>query len=379
MQTKIIALALLTTTAAPAAASVEYTVTNLGNLGRTNYNIAYAINNAGVITGVSSTADDRHAFVWNSGVISDVGIGGRTSSVGSSINNSNTVVGTGKDFNGHDHAFIQSGCCLTELGGFGEFSTFANSINDYGQIAGSAATSENIGHEHAVFSSGGVIRDLGTFGGGSSAAYGINNSAQIVGAAATAANNFLAFVSEAGGPLRSLGTLGGDESAAFAINNGGFVTGYSADADGYLHAFLWNPNNSLTDLGTAGGALFSFGQGINTAGDVVGFSLVDDSNSVGGLMRRATIFRNGTARDLNDLIAPQSNGLILSAAYGINDSGQIVGYAQVGYDLQAVLLTPYTPPVGGVPEPTTWALMLGGFVLTGGMLRRRTRLATVAA
>ena len=31
--------------------------------------------------------------------------------------------------------------------------------------------------------------------------------------------------------------------------------------------------------------------------------------------------------------------------------------------------------VGGVPEPATWALMLGGFGLTGGALRRRSNMA----
>ena len=33
------------------------------------------------------------------------------------------------------------------------------------------------------------------------------------------------------------------------------------------------------------------------------------------------------------------------------------------------------PPVGGVPEPATWAMMLGGFGMVGGALRRRQRTA----
>lgn len=45
-----------------------------------------------------------------------------------------------------------------------------------------------------------------------------------------------------------------------------------------------------------------------------------------------------------------------------------------------VLTDPVSPfadsgPIGGVPEPTTWALMLGGFGLAGAALRRRARLA----
>jgi hypothetical protein len=34
------------------------------------------------------------------------------------------------------------------------------------------------------------------------------------------------------------------------------------------------------------------------------------------------------------------------------------------------------PPVGGVPEPASWAMMIGGFGLTGAAMRRRRTLAT---
>lgn len=36
-------------------------------------------------------------------------------------------------------------------------------------------------------------------------------------------------------------------------------------------------------------------------------------------------------------------------------------------------------PVGGVPEPATWAMMIGGFALAGLASRRRTRVARVTA
>ena len=38
-----------------------------------------------------------------------------------------------------------------------------------------------------------------------------------------------------------------------------------------------------------------------------------------------------------------------------------------------------TPAVGAVPEPATWALMLGGFGIAGSALRRRVPIARVAA
>lgn len=42
-------------------------------------------------------------------------------------------------------------------------------------------------------------------------------------------------------------------------------------------------------------------------------------------------------------------------------------------------LTPISPPVGGVPEPASWALMIGGFGMVGGAMRRRRELPAVAA
>lgn len=37
-----------------------------------------------------------------------------------------------------------------------------------------------------------------------------------------------------------------------------------------------------------------------------------------------------------------------------------------------------TPPVGGVPEPSTWALLIGGFGMTGAAMRRRRQAAALS-
>ena len=41
-------------------------------------------------------------------------------------------------------------------------------------------------------------------------------------------------------------------------------------------------------------------------------------------------------------------------------------------------LTIAAAPVGGVPEPASWALMLTGFALVGGTMRRRAAISTAA-
>ncbi len=70
---------------------------------------------------------------------------------------------------------------------------------------------------------------------------------------------------------------------------------------------------TLTDVGTFGGAITS-ATGINSSGDIVGFS---DNPNVG---TRAFLWRNGTMTDLGTL-----GGSCCAAAYGINDSGTVVG------------------------------------------------------
>lgn len=48
----------------------------------------------------------------------------------------------------------------------------------------------------------------------------------------------------------------------------------------------------------------------------------------------------------------------------------------IALDVRPILITP--PPVGGVPEPASWAMLVAGFGLTGSALRRRNRRSVVA-
>ena len=55
-----------------------------------------------------------------------------------------------------------------------------------------------------------------------------------------------------GGTMIDLGTLGGTYSYANGINNKGQIVGYSLTASGQDHAFLYS-GGKMTDLGTLGG------------------------------------------------------------------------------------------------------------------------------
>jgi probable HAF family extracellular repeat protein len=79
-----------------------------------------------------------------------------------------------------------------------------------------------------------------------------------------------------------------------------------------VHAFLWQ-NGVMTDLGTLPGGSYSFANGINDKGQVVGYSDTQTGDT------HAFLWQNGTMIDLGTL------GGSSSRAYGINDKGQIVG------------------------------------------------------
>lgn len=64
----------------------------------------------------------------------------------------------------------------------------------------------------------------------------------------------------------------------------------------------------------------------------------------------------------------------------VNEGGTGNG-GSVGADIDAlgaISTRPFTPPTGGVPEPSTWAMMLLGFAGLGAALRRVRREATAS-
>ena len=139
---------------------------------------------------------------------------------------------------------------------------------------------------------------------GSATGYAINNSGTVAGWAQNPAGGQQAFVSTTGG-LQALST-GPFESYAYGINDAGTVVGTEYDANGQAHGTIWNGSASV-DLGAG-----SYAMAINSAGEVVGGN------------GQAFAVVNGQVHGL--VAAP---GINWSAAYGINNTGTIVGDGQL--------------------------------------------------
>jgi len=282
--------------------------------------------------------------------VTDLGTLGGSDSQPSGINNSGQVVGlshiTG---DATQHAFRTApnspiNPATDDLGGFGsQFYSQANGINNGGQVVGLASTGDAFFFPADAFrtapnsSINPATDDLGTFGGTQSQAFSINSSGQVVGDATTPGDTGNhAFRTAPNSPINpatdDLGTLGGSVSTAYGINDSGQVVGAARKANEphfVLHAFRTAPNspiNPATDeLGALGGTQ-SVARGINNSGQVVGYASTIGDATFHAFRTAPNSPINPATDDLGTL------GGTTSRARSINSSGQVVGRASTSGD-----------------------------------------------
>lgn len=271
----------------------------------------------------------------------DLGTLGGTSSFASAVNASGQVVGGSYTAAGDQRAFLSQNVngtmTISDLGTLGGATSFAGDINTAGQIVGLSRTTADLTVNHAFLwtptiangTSGSMI-DLGTLGGTVSNAGAINNHGQIVGYSRNAGGDFRTFVWE-NGVMYDLDTLLPANSGwvtqfyGIDINDSGQIAGTGL-FNGVQRAFLISDNDgifangglTITNLGTLGGGS-SQGYGINSSGQVVGWSNVANGSP------QAFRYSAGVMTGLKTLIGNPSFGANASYANAMNDTGQIVG------------------------------------------------------
>jgi len=187
------------------------------------------INDAGQIVG--SFGVGIHSFLYSSGQVSDLGTLGGSFTFGNSayaINNAGQVTGYSYTSTIHPHAFLYSNGQIQDLGTLGGNTSYGYGINDNGQVVGAADTTTDL--QHAFLYRNRQMTDLGTLSGFTFAkANGINNAGQVVGSAAqpNAANSPPHAFLYTDDRTMDLGTLPGDDSTfGNGINNAGQVVGF---------------------------------------------------------------------------------------------------------------------------------------------------------
>ncbi len=333
-------------------------LTDLGVLPGGDASTAAWISNSGLIAGQSENGvidplvgfPEIRAVLWKDGQIIDLGTLGGNESSAFAVNDRGQVVGVAVNTISDPFSFLatqlraflwQNGV-MQDLGTLGGPEGWALFINERGQVAGFSLTNSTPNPSTAFPTQdpflweNGTMLDLGTLGGTFGWPYWLNNRGQVVGASNLAGDvTFHPFLWTKTGGIQDLGTFGGNNGVAQHINDAGEVAG-SADFPGNQihHGALWR-RGVMTDLGTVDGDPCSRALGINARGQIVGGSS-DCFTFLHGFLWE----NGGPAIDLNTLVAPGS-GLTLTLAGYINDRGEIAGLGVLANgDTHAFLLIP---------------------------------------
>ncbi len=289
-------------------------------------NVALAINGRGDTTGISGYSGESftlgHAFVARANDLTDVGaliesFPRIVYSEGTGINNKDDVVGFfigGYRTASGSFFYDYSDDSITRLPPLDGNDPLPRAINDRGQITGYVYVA---GEMQAFLDENGTIESLNTLANVhyvSSTGSAINNEGAITGGIQTPSGTHVYLYRNR--ELHDLGapyTGPGAYAVGMAINNHEEIAGdATVNASGARHAFLYRLGR-FVDLGVLPGATESAAAGLNDRGEVVGYS------------SRPFLYWHGHLWDLNDLIEPGS-GWVLTAATAINDRGEIVGY-----------------------------------------------------
>lgn len=229
----------------------------LPSFGNDSSNSAFAVNDAGVVVGASSAANQPlHAVMWINGQVVDIGAHALLKGKGSSAKAINNLGQLLLSSAGGDYVWHNGSLSLLNAPTGGS-NVSLDSINDQGWVTGKFSNAQ--GNVHAALWRNGSAIDLGDLSGGagSSAGVQVNASGQVVGGS-TGGNggNGTAFI-WGGGQMVKLDSLLTNSAwtllGARAINASGQIVALGQKAGAYGDVLL-TPKGSLKWAATGGGS-----------------------------------------------------------------------------------------------------------------------------
>jgi len=290
----------------------SYSLVDLGELAQGGTLVVRGINDADDIAGSAIIADGQRAFVLNRIRLRSVHPTPTSDySVAYAINNNGVVVGSENGPTGVRAFLLAPGLPAMNLPPLaGDSGSEAFAVNASGQAVGLSAGP--LGSRAVRWNSSGIPQALAALQqANDSRALTINAS----GVAAGVSGGQAVVWSSTG--VQSLVPLAGDaRSEALGINAGGQIVGSSGEP-ARRRAVLWSPGAGGVDLGVLTGGGSSRAVAINDVGQIVGTSE--------SLLGSRAVMWSGTSglQDLNDLVS-DGTGIVLTYAAAINNRGTIV-------------------------------------------------------
>ncbi len=204
-----------------------------------------------------------------------------------------------------------------DLGALGAYTSAASDVSENGYVTGKSRVDYTT--DHAFLWHGGTMIDLTPGISTDCEGRRVNCMGHVTG---NVGNGEYAFLYRNGG-LIDLGTLG-QRIWAEDLNDADQVVGRSRRADGITRAFMWD-NGTITDLGSFTDTSESYATGINNQGQITGYA--DTIAAPYILQLHAFIWQDKVFTDLGTL-EPSNHGDSYAAA--INELGQVVGRSEYG-------------------------------------------------
>jgi hypothetical protein len=255
------------------------------------------------------------------------------------INSAGTMVGEYIDSAKTGHAFMRTlGGTDTVIDPPGSTEALAAGINNTGVITGAYLDSAGVAvgfvladGKYTTF----TAPEAGGAKGQGTIPYGINASGVVAGTYTDKLGISHGFVRSAAGKITQFSAPGAGNNADQGtfmsilfftngplINTAGEIVGYTIDSDNVRHGFVRAANGTITELNAPGAGTAAkegtYALGINSAGVIAG-SYIDAKKVEHGFIRAA----NGTYTDIN--VGPGTTSLTGTTVFGINDSGVVIG------------------------------------------------------
>jgi probable HAF family extracellular repeat protein len=335
-------------------------LTDLGTLPGGSDSFTVGVNDRGWIAGFSDKGLTDpltgglavEGVIWKHHNIIDLGTLGGNQSFGIDTNNSGQVIGWALNaipsplsiwgpLGTEQRAFLWQNGVMQDLGDLGGPSSTALLLNDRKQIVGQsfidsapdpATGSFTI---HPFFWENGTMSDMGTLGGTYAEPFGLNSRGDVVGQAYLSGDQAFHPFLWSRGNMHDLRTFGGDFGVAYSINDKREAVGWAfTPHNQFFRATLWR-QGKIIDLGSVGGYDCAAAFSINAKSQIVGSAQTCDV-----VPQRAFLWENGQIIDLNAFVPPDLDVTLFEPVI-INDGGEIaVAGSFPNGDVHTFVLTP---------------------------------------